>query len=677
MFSRVFKTIKFVFGVSLFLGANAGVYTNQCIQKWSNSCIPYSIDSSLNYKRNEIYRAVDIINQETNSAFVEREPRQGVYSVRFVGGNGCSSHVGRVFVNQPITLAPGCPVHSIIHEMMHAVGIYHEQTRPDRDGYVTIYSQNIVQGFFGANFAKLNSNNCDITPSPYSAYDFSSIMHYAAYDFSKNGQPTITTRNGEQIGLDIMTLLDKKTVDYSLLDCGVTQPIAPVCGDLCVPMCRNGGVCNDGICDCRGTGYKGESCIIPGEPDPEPKVCDCINDGICIERTGDCDCSGTGFTGENCQIPLCSQECQNGGVCINKDECDCSATGYNGRWCDIKDCDQECKNGGICRNGVCDCRKTNFSGLTCEVPILDPSLCKTSKKNSCINGGKCERQAVWPECRDTIGAKCESDEQCVMYSSIWSECLDEGYCKIKYWSESCNLNTKGGCCKLTGFVKPDIESKEVCICPENFEGEFCEQSPDPDPEPSPNENIRDCSSGNFNDRYCCESDIDCNYENNGGVCSITEPKCNCNDGFYGTECRECPDCGNHGKCDQWSFGTGNCICDTGFTGVGCDTCIFGHFGSSCLECSVCSKTVSDYTLKPQDLPPGIVDDPDTCDFHFEEEPIVSTQLVPLKTPVYIIYSLLVMSIIISLMTIVSHVFPGKLDKNIKYKVNIDEEQYGK
>ncbi|KAK0401023.1 hypothetical protein QR680_015556 [Steinernema hermaphroditum] len=102
--------------------------------------------------------------------------------VRFYNGTGCNSPIGRntnpSTVTQDISLGDGCdPPGIAAHEIGHSLGMYHGQSRYDRDSWISINSSNIQPAkLFNFNAANSTTNN-----NYGMRYDYRSIMHYEPY----------------------------------------------------------------------------------------------------------------------------------------------------------------------------------------------------------------------------------------------------------------------------------------------------------------------------------------------------------------------------------------------------------------------------------------------------------------------------------------------------------------
>jgi acylphosphatase len=159
--------------------------------RWPNGTIAFTIDPTLP-SQERVTEAIEHIQQRTNLRLVPRTSERNF--VTFRPGSGCSSQVGMRGNEQFITLAEGCDRGSTIHEICHAAGVWHEQSREDRDRFVRILWQNIQAGM-EHNFNQHITDGDDV-----GNYDFGSIMHYPRWAFSRNGQDTIQPLGDQEIG---------------------------------------------------------------------------------------------------------------------------------------------------------------------------------------------------------------------------------------------------------------------------------------------------------------------------------------------------------------------------------------------------------------------------------------------------------------------------------------------
>jgi hypothetical protein len=79
-----------------------------------------------------------------------------------------------------------CSIATLLHEMGHVVGLYHEFTCTDRDSYVTVNYDNVIKGTWPYDFAIQTQNQQLLSP-----YDYASVMQYPPYVDTRNGGPVI------------------------------------------------------------------------------------------------------------------------------------------------------------------------------------------------------------------------------------------------------------------------------------------------------------------------------------------------------------------------------------------------------------------------------------------------------------------------------------------------------
>lgn len=92
---------------------------------------------------------------------------------------------GRQLIGGSIDVNQG----TLLHEMGHATGLWHEHSRAERAAHLSLALHNAIGTL---------APNLDVVPltgggQSLGLYDIASLMHYGPYTFSKNGEPTMET----------------------------------------------------------------------------------------------------------------------------------------------------------------------------------------------------------------------------------------------------------------------------------------------------------------------------------------------------------------------------------------------------------------------------------------------------------------------------------------------------
>jgi len=179
---------------------------------WDSNKIHYYIEPDL-VNKTEVEKAIEIMNKTTVMEFVPIES-PGMDGILFKAGNkNCYSYLGKIGGIQPIVLSQSCKVTEILHEILHALGFIHEQSRSDRDEYITVLWDNILPEYFSQ--FQIVPDNYMITVEG-TDFDFSSIMLYRPDSFSKKeGMKTMQAKGNAMFSttFDNLGKIDIERID--------------------------------------------------------------------------------------------------------------------------------------------------------------------------------------------------------------------------------------------------------------------------------------------------------------------------------------------------------------------------------------------------------------------------------------------------------------------------------
>ena len=140
--------------------------------RWPGGVIPYLIDAALpDEETQKIREAIERWNSQTVISLTNRTVERDYVQFLASAVGQCRADVGMRGGAQGVYVPlRGCSVDAYVHEIGHALGLWHEHQREDRDNFVTVLEDSL-------DLSQMHSYSA-VHPVD-GPYDYASVMHYS------------------------------------------------------------------------------------------------------------------------------------------------------------------------------------------------------------------------------------------------------------------------------------------------------------------------------------------------------------------------------------------------------------------------------------------------------------------------------------------------------------------
>lgn len=179
------------------------------IRTWPDGEVYYKFSTEISPEhKTKVESIFNTIEDNTKCIYFVRSIRPDAVLIGYSDETGVSrATLGYNRVNT-MNIVPGMFNRHIYHETLHVLGLRHEHQRPDRDNYITVLYENIIDEF--KQYFDISEHLYDTDTIP---YDCKSIMHYSPRSFTVAGQSMLFLKGGYVLSKQPTELDYAKVID--------------------------------------------------------------------------------------------------------------------------------------------------------------------------------------------------------------------------------------------------------------------------------------------------------------------------------------------------------------------------------------------------------------------------------------------------------------------------------